>query len=39
MGFITDIDDRAQSMRQAILDHPFVTGLGDGTPLRDCRHH
>jgi len=39
MGFITDIDGRAQSMRQAILDHPFVTCVGDGTTLRDCHHH
>ena len=33
MGFITDIEGRAQSMRQAILDHPFVTYVGDGPPL------
>lgn len=31
MGFIADIEFRTRSMRQAILIHPFVTGVGDGT--------
>ena len=31
MGFIADIERRTQPMRQAILAHPFVTGVGDGT--------
>ena len=30
MGFIADIERRTQSMRQAILAHPFLTGVGDG---------
>ena len=31
MGFIADIEQRTQPMRRAILDHPFVTGVGNGT--------
>lgn len=31
MGFIADIERTTQPMRQAILAHPFVTGVGDGT--------
>lgn len=31
MGFITDIENTTHPMRQAILEHPFVTGVGDGT--------
>ena len=31
MPFADDIEARAQPIRQAILDHPFVTGVGDGT--------
>ena len=31
MGFIVDIEKQTRSIRQAILAHPFVTGVGDGT--------
>ncbi|MQG33377.1 MAG: thiaminase II [SAR202 cluster bacterium] len=31
MGFIADIEERTRPMRDAILAHPFVTGVGDGT--------
>ena len=31
MGFIADIEIETQPIRQAILAHPFVTGVGDGT--------
>ncbi len=40
MGFIADIEDRTQSMRQAILAHPFVTGVGDGTlPVEKFKYY
>ena len=31
MGFITEIENQTLSIRQAILEHPFITGIGDGT--------
>ena len=31
MGFIADVEERTLPLRQAILAHPFVTGVGDGT--------
>ena len=31
MSFIEDLERRALTVRQAILSHPFVTGVGDGT--------
>lgn len=31
MGFSDDIRTRADALQQAILNHPFVTGIGDGT--------
>ncbi len=31
MSFADDIEDRARPIRQAILSHPFITGVGDGT--------
>ena len=31
MGFIAEIEARTRPMREAILAHPFVTGVGDGT--------
>ena len=31
MSFTDDIEQRTQPLRQAILAHPFVTGVGDGT--------
>ncbi len=40
MGFIADIERRTQSMRQAILAHPFVTGVGDGTlPVEKFKYY
>lgn len=31
MSFIEDMERRALTVRRAILSHPFVTGVGDGT--------
>lgn len=31
MSFAEDIENRAFPVRQAILNHPFITGVGDGT--------
>ncbi len=31
MSFADDVERRAEPIRQAILNHPFVTGIGDGT--------
>ena len=31
MSFCDDIERRTLALRQSILDHPFVTGVGDGT--------
>ncbi|MDA0264812.1 MAG: thiaminase II [Chloroflexi bacterium] len=31
MGFIAEIERRTQPLRDAILAHPFVTGVGDGS--------
>ena len=31
MSFADDIERRALPLRQAILAHPFITGVGDGT--------
>lgn len=31
MPFTADIRTRAERLQQAILNHPFVTGIGDGT--------
>ena len=31
MGFSDDVDKKAAPLREAILQHPFVTGIGDGT--------
>ena len=40
MGFISDIEAQIQSMRDAILAHPFVTGVGDGTlPVEKFKHY
>ena len=40
MGFIADIERQSQSIRQAILAHPFITGVGDGTlPVEKFKHY
>ena len=31
MAFANEVEKRAVPIRQAILNHPFVTGIGDGT--------
>ena len=31
MGFITEIENQTLSIRQAILEHPFIRGIGDGS--------
>ena len=31
MSFADDVERRAEPIRRAILDHPFVAGIGDGT--------
>ncbi|MFQ6026555.1 MAG: thiaminase II [Dehalococcoidia bacterium] len=31
MSFADDIEQRSEPIRKAILEHPFVTGVGDGT--------
>ena len=40
MSFADDIEKRALSIRQAILAHPFLSGVGDGSlPLDKFRHY
>ena len=40
MGFIADIERRTQPMRQAILAHPFVAGVGDGSlPVEKFKYY
>ena len=40
MSFVDDIEKRALSIRQAILAHPFVTGVGDGSlPLEKFKYY
>ena len=40
MGFIADIEARTQSLRQDILAHPFVTGVGDGSlPVEKFKYY
>ena len=31
MSFADDVEKRAEPIRHAILNHPFITGVGDGT--------
>ena len=31
MSFADDVEKAAKPVRRAILSHPFVTGIGDGT--------
>ncbi len=31
MGFADDVEKAAEPIRRAILGHPFITGIGDGT--------
>lgn len=40
MGFADDIESKSLPIRQAILSHPFVTGVGDGTlPVESFKHY
>ncbi len=40
MSFTRDIEARALPLRQAILSHPFVTGIGDGSlPVEKFKHY
>ena len=40
MGFTEDIDGKALLIRQAILSHPFITGVGDGSlPIENFKHY
>lgn len=40
MGFAEDIETRALPIREAILAHPFITGVGDGTlPVEKFKHY
>ena len=40
MGFITEIENQTLSIRQAILEHPFITGIGDGSlPGERCKYY
>jgi thiaminase len=31
VSFAEDVEKKAKPIRRAILKHPFVTGIGDGT--------
>ena len=40
MSFAEDIELRTYPIRQAILSHPFITGVGDGTlPVENFKHY
>lgn len=40
MGFSDDIERKALPIRQAILSHPFITGVGDGSlPIENFKHY
>ncbi len=40
MSFAEDIEQKALPIRQAILAHPFITGVGDGTlPVEYFKHY
>ena len=40
VGFARDIETRASTVRQAILSHPFITGIGDGSlPVEKFKHY
>ena len=40
MSFTDDIERKALPLRQAILSHPFITGVGDGTlPVEKFKHY
>ena len=40
LGFTDDIERKALPIRQAILSHPFITGVGDGSlPVENFKHY
>ena len=40
MGFADDIEEKALPIRQAILSHPFITGVGDGSlPVDNFKYY
>ena len=40
MSFAEDIEKKALPLRQAILSHPFITGVSDGTlPVEKFKHY
>ena len=40
MSFTNNIEMKASPVRQAILSHPFITGVGDGTlPVEKFKHY
>ena len=40
MSFLENIEMKASPVRQAILSHPFITGVGDGTlPVEKFKHY
>ena len=40
MSFTDDVENKALSLRQAILSHPFIVGVGDGTlPVEQFKHY
>ena len=40
VSFTSDIEMRASGLRQAILSHPFITGIGDGgLPVEKFKHY
>ena len=40
LGFADDIESKSLPIRQAILSHPFITGVGDGTlPVESFKHY
>ena len=40
MSFADDLETTAWPIRQAILSHPFVTGVGDGSlPVERFKHY
>lgn len=40
MSFVEEIERKALPVRQAILEHPFITGVGDGTlPVEKFKYY
>ena len=40
MSFAQDIERKALPLRQVVLSHPFITGVGDGTlPVEKFKHY